>query len=215
MLFRRSSKGLRDIGCERPHAALVELDHVIAGIEADGLVVHIQPPAPQLSPPLLVGQPCRGIPVVVFDPHPPSCVIAQSKRVIQVPRHVLNVAVQAHARVEEHGDGGPGAVRKAALEEVVHGRAGLPQARSIGDAEHAAVPEKPQRCILLVRPWLHRPGAPTVLPVRRPQVQQPHQIGFGGLLRGVPARRFHFLHCRHLSLQTRVPLKHHAAPQFF
>ena len=102
MLFRRSSKGLRDIGCERPHAALVGLDHVIAaGIEADWLVVHIQPPAPQLSPPLLVGQPCRGIPVVVFDPHPPSCVIAQSKRVIQVPRHVLNVAVQAHARVED------------------------------------------------------------------------------------------------------------------
>ena len=53
-----------------------------------------------------------------------------------------------------------------------------------------------------VRPRPHRPGAPPVLPVRRPQVQQPHEIGFGGLLRGVPARRFHafFLNTPHVSM---------------
>ena len=84
----------------------------------------------------------RGVPLVIFDPHPSSCVVSQSKRMIQVPGHVLNVAVQAHARVEEHGDGRPGALRKAAAEKAVDGCAGLPQARGIGDPDHPAVPEK-------------------------------------------------------------------------
>ena len=68
--------------------------------------------------------------------------------------------------------------------------------------DHAAVPQQPQRCVPFVRPRPHRPGAPPVLPVRRPQVQQPHEIGFGGLLRGVPARRFHafFLNTPHVSM---------------
>ena len=60
--------------------------------------------------------PGGGISVVVFDPHPPSCVVSQSKCVIRVPRHVLNVPVQAHVGIEEHGDRGPGAVPEIALE---------------------------------------------------------------------------------------------------
>ena len=36
-------------------------------------------------------------------------------------------------------------------------------------------------------------SAAPVLPVRRPQVQQPHEICFGGLFRGVPARQLHAL----------------------
>ena len=132
VLFGCPSIGLRNICSEGPHAALVWLYHVIAaGIEADGLIVHVQPPAPQLSLSLLVGQPSRGVPLVIFDPHPSSCVVSQSKRMIQVPGHVLNVAVQAHARVEEHGDGRPGALRKAAAEKGIDGCAGLPQARGI------------------------------------------------------------------------------------
>ena len=50
--------------------------------------------------------------------------------------------MQAHARVEEHGDGRPRALRKAAAEKAVDGCAGLPQARGIGDPDHPAVPEK-------------------------------------------------------------------------
>ena len=134
---------------------------------------------------------------------------------IRVPGHVLDVAVQAHAGIEKHGDGRPGAVREAGPEKAVHGDAGFPQARCVRDADHAAMPEKVQRRISLIGPGPHGPGAPPVLPARGPQVQQLHQIGFGGFLRGVSAGQFHFLHCQHLSLQTRMALKHHAAPQFF
>ena len=81
--------------------------------------------------------------------------------------------------------------RKAAAEKAVDGCAGLPQAGGIGHPDHTAVPEQAQRCVPFVRPWAHGPGAPPVLPVRRPQVQQSHEVGFAGLLRGVPARRFH------------------------
>ena len=124
---------------------------------------------------------------------------------IRVPGHVLNVPVQAHAGIEEHGDGRPGAARKAAAEKAVDGCAGLPQAGGIGDPDHAAVPQQPQRCVPFVRPRPHRPGAPPVLPVRRPQVQQPHEIGFGGLLRDVPARRFHaFFFLTHHMFQCRA-----------
>ena len=91
---------------------------IAASVEAYRLVVHVQPPTPQLSLPFLVGQPGSGIPIIVFDPHPFAGEIPQSQRMIQVPRLVLNVAVQAHARIEEHGNGGPGAVRKAALEKA-------------------------------------------------------------------------------------------------
>ena len=78
-----------------------------ASIEGNGLVMHVQRGAPQL--------PCR-LSVVGLDPHPPSRVVSQSERMIRVLGHVLNVAVPAHAGVEEHGDGGPGAVQKAALD---------------------------------------------------------------------------------------------------
>ena len=103
--------------------------------------------------------------------------------------------------IEKHGNGRPGAVREAALEKAVHSDAGSPQARRVRDADHAPVPEQPQRCISLIGPRPHRSGAPPVLPVRGPQVQQLHQIGFGGFLRGVFGRPIPcFLHCRHLSL---------------
>ena len=167
---------------------------------------------PQL-PGAFVVQPGRGVPLVVFDPHPPSFVIPQSKRVIRVPGHVLNVAVQAHVGIEKHGDGRPGPLREATLQEVVYGSEGLSQARGSGD--HTPVPEQPQQGISLVGPRPHSPGATRVFLVRRPQVQQLHEIGFGGLVRDDPASRFHFSHCRHLSLQTPMALKHHAAPQFF
>ena len=104
---------------------------------------------------------------------------------IRVPGHVLDVAVQAHAGIEKHGDGRPGAVREAGPEKAVHGDAGFPQARCVRDADHAAMPEQPQRRISLIGPGPHGPGAPPVLPARGPQVQQLHQIGFGGFLRGV------------------------------
>ena len=90
---------------------------------------------------------------------------------VRVPRHVLNVAVQPHARVEEHGDGGPGAARKAAAEKAVDGCAGLPQARGVRDPDHSAVPEQPERCVPLVGARPHRASAPAALPFRRPQVQ--------------------------------------------
>ena len=102
------------------------------------LVVHVQPPAAAR----FVFQPGCGVSVVVFDPHPPSCVVSQSKCLIRVPWHVLHVTVRAHARIEEYGDGGPSAFRKAAPEKAVHGGAGLPQACCIGDADHSAVAEK-------------------------------------------------------------------------
>ena len=111
-----------------------------------------------------------------------------------MPGHVLDVAVQSHARIEEHGDGRPGAARKAALEKAVDGDAGLPQARCIGHPDHPAVPEKPQRGIPLVSPGSHRPGAAPVLPARRLQIQQVHEIGFAGLHLGVQARQIQFLH---------------------
>ncbi|OLQ00955.1 hypothetical protein AK812_SmicGene16329 [Symbiodinium microadriaticum] len=93
---------------------------------------------PQL-PGAFVVQPGRGVTLVVFDPHPLCCVIPQSKRVIRVPGHVLNVAVQAHAGIEKHGDGRPGPLLEAALQEVVHGSAGLSQARGSGDPDHTPV----------------------------------------------------------------------------
>ena len=205
MLFRCSSIGLWHVGSQSPHAALVGLDLVIAtSIEANGLVVHVQPPAPQFPAAFLVGQPGRGVPFVVFDPHPASCVVSQSKCVIQVPGHVLNVAVQAHAGIQKHGNGRPGAVREAAAEKAVDGGAGLPQACGIGHPDHAAVPEQAQRCVSFVRCWAHSPGAPPVLPARRPQVQQSHQTGFGGLLSGVPARRFHVFSLTHHMFQCRA-----------
>eukprot|EP00439_Symbiodinium_sp_Y106_P001821 s9872_g1.t1 len=44
-VLRRPSMGLENVSCEGPHAALVGFDHVVpASIEADGLVVHVQPP---------------------------------------------------------------------------------------------------------------------------------------------------------------------------
>ena len=64
---------------------------------------------------------------------------------------------------------------------AVDGDAGLPQARCIGHPDHPAVPEKPQRGIPLVSPGSHRPGAAPVLPARRLQIQQVHEIGFAGL----------------------------------
>ena len=102
-----------------------------------------------------------------------------------MPRHVLNVAVQAHAGIEEHGDGRPRPLQKAALEKAVHGCTGLSQARGIGDTDHAPVPEQAQRGVSFVSPRPHGPGAPPVLPAGGPQVQQLHEIGFGGLLRDV------------------------------
>ena len=78
---------------------------------------------------------------------------------IRVPGHVLDVAVQAHAGIEKHGDGRPGAVREAGPEKAVHGDAGFPQARRVRDADHAPVPEQPQRCVPLIGPWPHRSGA--------------------------------------------------------
>ena len=59
--------------------------------------------------------------------------------------------------------------------------------------ETPTTPPYSQRCVPFVRPQPHRPGAPPVLPVRRTQVQQPHEIGFGGLFRGVPTRQLHAL----------------------
>ena len=79
---------------------------------------------------------------------------------IRVPGHVLDVAVQAHAGIEKHGDGRPGAVREAGPEKAVHGDAGFPQARCVRDADHAAMPEKAQRRISLIGPGPHGPGAP-------------------------------------------------------
>ena len=190
MLFRRSSKGLRDIGCERPHAALMRLHDVIAAsIEADGLIVHVQPPAPQFPVPVLVGRAVESPSSSSIHTRPP-----ESKRVIQVPGHVLNVPVQAHAGIEEHGDGRPGAARKAAAEKAVDGS--LPQAGCIGDPDHTARARRAPALRTARRPQAPPPGCAPVLPVRRPQVQQSHEVGFAGLLRGVPARRFHaFLKC--------------------
>ncbi|CAE7419819.1 unnamed protein product [Symbiodinium sp. CCMP2592] len=97
VLLSRASVGLRNISCESPHAALVWLHQVIsASIEADGLVVHVQPSSPQLPVALLAGQHRGRVALVVFDPHSPPGVIAESQSMIQVPWHVLNVTVQAH-----------------------------------------------------------------------------------------------------------------------
>ena len=88
-------------------------------------------------------------------------------------------------------------------QKAVDGGAGLPQARGIGDPDHPAVPEQPQRCVPLVGTRPHRPDAPPVLPVRGPQVQQSHEIGFRRLLHGVPARRFHaFFSTQHAVFST-------------
>ena len=116
---------------------------------------------------------------------------------IRVPRHVLNVAVQAHARIVECSYGRPSAVWKAAPEKAIDSSAGLPQARGIGDLNHSTVPKQFQRCVPLAdSSRSHRLDAPPVLAVRGLQVQQSHEIGFRRLLYGVPARRFDafFLH---------------------
>ena len=64
--------GPRNISCEGPHVTFVWLDHVIAAsIEA-----------PQLSLALLRGQPGSGVPLVIFDPHPPACVVSESESMI-------------------------------------------------------------------------------------------------------------------------------------
>ena len=81
---------------------------------------------------------------------------------------------------------------EAGPQKAVHGGADFPQARRVRDADHTPVPEQPQRCISLVGPRPHRSCAPPVLPARGPQVQQLHQIGFGGFLRGVSAGQIFF-----------------------
>ena len=193
VLLSRASIGLRNISCERPHAALVRLHHVIAAsIEADGFVVHVDPPAPQFPFALLGGQPSHGVPLVVFDPHTAAGEIAKSYRVIRLTDHVLNVAVKPHVGVEEYGYRRPGTARKPALEEVVHGNTCRPRACCIGDSTHPAVTKHPQRGIFVEGTRAHRSGSPLVLPLRRPQVQQPRQIGFGGLLRDLAPRQVHF-----------------------
>ena len=58
---------------------------------------------------------------------------------VRLPDHVLNVAVQAHMRVEKYGDGRLGAVREAVLEEIVHGSTGRLPGRCVRDAAHAPV----------------------------------------------------------------------------
>ena len=72
VLLRRPTVGPRNISCEGPHVTFVWLDHVIAAsIEA-----------PQLSLALLRGQPGSGVPLVIFDPHPPACVVSESESMI-------------------------------------------------------------------------------------------------------------------------------------
>ena len=142
VLLRRPSIGLWNISSESPHAALVWFHHVIAaGIEGYGLVVHIYPPAAQLSFALLAVQSDEDVSFVVFDPHAATAELTESYRVVRLPDHVLNVAVQAHMRVEEHGDGRPSAVGEAALEKIVHGSTGRLPGCCIRDAAHAPVSE--------------------------------------------------------------------------
>ena len=72
VLLRRPTVGPRNISCEGPHVTFVWLDHVIAAsIEA-----------PQLSLALLRGQPGSGVPLVIFDPHAPACVVSESESMI-------------------------------------------------------------------------------------------------------------------------------------
>ena len=104
---------------------------------------------------------------------------------IRVSWHVLDVAVQAHAGIEKHGDGRPGAVREAGPQKAVHGAAGSPQARGVRDADDAPVPEEAERSVLFIGSGPHSSDAPPTLPARGPQVQQLDQICFGGLGRGV------------------------------
>ncbi|CAE7829130.1 unnamed protein product, partial [Symbiodinium necroappetens] len=78
----------RGVSSQCPHLAIVRLDHVkaVASIEADGSVVHVQPG--------------------VFKPDSTTRIVAEPDHAVPVNGRVVNVPMQARARIQKHCDGG-------------------------------------------------------------------------------------------------------------
>ena len=122
VLFGCSSIGLQNKCSESPHAALVALPMLADGADRACPAICLAALALSSCRPAKSWSPSR-----IFDPHPSSCVVSQSKRDSSA-RACSECRGAGPCEVEEHGDG-PGALRKAAAEKAVDGCAGL----GIGD----------------------------------------------------------------------------------